>query len=79
MLILFKPWSDPSDLIQNGNATDVECALKEAFNEMVQAHPQVAKYLANMQALHYESKFILELVYIVSVSCEIFKIHGRQR
>jgi len=28
---------------------------------------------------HYESKFILELVYIVSVSHEIFKIHGRQR
>jgi len=28
---------------------------------------------------HYESKFILELVYIVSVSREIFKIHGRQR
>jgi len=27
----------------------------------------------------YESKFILELVYIVSVSREIFKIHGRQR
>ena len=28
---------------------------------------------------NYKSKFILELIYIASVSREIFKIHGRQR
>ena len=52
MLILFKPWSTPSNLIHGTGATDVELALKAAFDDMVQSSPQTEKYLMNMQALH---------------------------
>ena len=52
MLILFKPWSDPSDLVYSADSIDIKCALRTAFENMVHASPQVAKYLDNMQALH---------------------------
>lgn len=52
MLILFKPWSTPNDLIQGINVVNMEAALKTAFENMVQDLPQTRKYLNNMQALH---------------------------
>lgn len=52
MLILFKPWSDPSDLVHSSDSIDIKCVLRTAFENMVHASPHVAKYLDNMQALH---------------------------
>jgi hypothetical protein len=52
MLILFKPWCSPSDLIDVTEEKNIETALKNSFNTMVEKSPSLQKYLANMQALH---------------------------
>lgn len=52
MLILFKPWSDPGDLIHDINAPNIEGTCEEAFENMICQSPQTRRYLANMQALH---------------------------
>jgi hypothetical protein len=52
MLILFKLWSAPSDLIKGMNAVNMEVALEGAFENMVRKLPQTQRYLENMQALH---------------------------
>ena len=52
MLILFKPWSSPSDLIDGTDAINIELALKTAFDTMVASSPSTLRYLNNMQALH---------------------------
>ena len=52
MLILFKLWSNPRDLISGIHAPNVEDALKTAFENMAQEFPKIRMLLANMQALH---------------------------
>lgn len=52
MLILFKPWSSPSGLIDRTEAINIEVALKTAFDTMVDSSSNTLRYLDNMQALH---------------------------
>ena len=52
MLMLFKPWSNPRDLISGIHALNIEDALKTAFENMTQEFPKIRMLLTNMQALH---------------------------
>jgi hypothetical protein len=52
MLILFKPWCNPFDLIENAVSIDISTALANSFDKMISDHPDIAQKLNNIQALH---------------------------